>query len=71
MIIPTNKRGEERKLNLTNINVKDMIHELTKKNRELSDSKSTSTQRQILVIEQERVMNLGAIELLWDLLKKY
>jgi len=48
-----------------------MIYELTKKNRELSSSKKTSTQRQILVIEQERVMNLGAIELLWELLKKY
>jgi len=71
MIIPTNKRGEARKLNLTNIDVKDMIYELTKKNRELSSSKKTSTQRQTLVIEQERVMNLGAIELLWELLKKY
>jgi len=47
MIIPTNKRGEARKLNLTNIDVKDMIYELTKKNREVSSSKKTSTQRQV------------------------
>lgn len=71
MIIPTDKKGEARKLNLTNIEVKDMIYELSRKNVELSISKNTSTQRERLVIEHERVMNLGAIEILWSLLRNH
>ena len=69
MIIPTNKRGSERKLDLTNINVKDMIHELSQKNIELSISKNKASQRQILMIEQEMTMNLGAIEMLWSIIR--
>jgi len=71
MIIPTDKKGKARKLNLTNIEVKDMIYELSRKNVELSISKNTSTQRERLVIEHERVMNLGAIEMLWSLLRNH
>jgi len=71
MIIPTDKKGKARKLNLTNIEVKDMIYEISRKNRELSISKNTSTQRERLVIEHERVMNLGAIEMLWSLLRNH
>lgn len=71
MIIPTNKRGSERKLELTNIKVKDMIHELSQKNIELSISKNKASQRQILMIEQEMTMNLGAIEMLWSLLRNH